>query len=166
MRARLLVLLAGAAALGGCAYGYGSPYGGMSVGVSSGYYGGYGGYYGGYGGYGGYSQYGSPYGYIGTAYGVPYGYGYQPYYGWYDNYYYPGTGMYVYDSYRRPRLMSDSQKRYWAERRERATTPTTTTRTRTTARKERPALRENWSAFKTKATTSTSSDRRTRRNRD
>jgi hypothetical protein len=161
MRARFLALLAASAALGGCAYGYGSPYGGMSVGVSSGYYGGY-------GGYGGYSSYGSPYGYIGTAYGVPYGYGYQPYYGWYDNYYYPGTGIYVYDSYRRPHAMSDSQKRYWTERQQRVTSPTTTTTTtrdRRTARRERPALRENWSAFKTKAATTTSSDRRAKRDR-
>src|SRR4051794_19873007 len=96
------LLSASALALGRCAYGdlglgmgygdygYGSPY----------YSGGYGGYYGaGYGGYGGYG-YGSPY-YGGYGYGSPYG--------WYDNYYYPGTGIYVYDSYRRPRLMTSTQ---------------------------------------------------------
>ena len=33
-----------------------------------------------------------------------------PYYGWYDDYYYPGTGIYVYDSYRRPRTWNDDQR--------------------------------------------------------
>ena len=66
--------LAGALALGGCAYDDGYGYGGVSVG--SGYYGG-GGYY-------------DPY------YGPGY---YQPglYSGWYDGFYYPGSGYYVYD---------------------------------------------------------------------
>jgi hypothetical protein len=69
MRARLAILLAGAVALGGCAYGYGgygSPYSGLSVGV---------GYGSGYGGYGGYDSYygGYPYsGYGGYGYGAPY----------------------------------------------------------------------------------------------
>ena len=53
------------------------------------------------GGYGGYG-YGSPY------YGG-YGYG-SPYYGWYDDYYYPGTGYYVYDSYRRPHAVTTTQR--------------------------------------------------------
>ncbi|HET8535134.1 MAG TPA: hypothetical protein VFL74_06250, partial [Sphingomicrobium sp.] len=78
MRARLAILLAGTVALGGCAYGYGDygSYGGLSVGIGSGY-GGYGGYY-------------DPY-YDGYGYGG-YGYGYPSYYGWYGDYYYPGTG--------------------------------------------------------------------------
>ena len=87
---------AGALALGGCAYDtYGSPYGygygpysSLSVGV--GYGGGYGGYYG--------------------------GYGYDPF-GWYGDYYYPGSGIYVYDSYRRPHRWSSSQRDYWTSRR-------------------------------------------------
>jgi len=118
------------------------------------------------GGYGGLSV-----GYGGGYYDDGYyddGYYGDPYYGWYDNYYYPGTGIYVYDSYRRPHAMSDSQKRYWTERQQRVTSPTTTTTTtrdRRTARRERPALRENWSAFKTKAATTTSSDRRAKRDR-
>ena len=97
--------LIGGISLGGCAYdgyggyggygdGYGyAPYGGVSLGV--GYGGGYGDYYGGYGGYGGY--YGSPF-------------------GWYDDFYYPGTGIYVYDSYRRPHRWNDTQRRYWSQR--------------------------------------------------
>ena len=91
------LLAAGALALGGCAYdnyGYGyGPYSGLSVGV------GYGsGYYGGYGGYGGYYN------------------SYLPF-GWYDDFYYPGSGIYVYDSYRRPHVWSSSQRAYWSGRR-------------------------------------------------
>ena len=139
MRARLGILLAATVALGGCAYGYGgygSPYGGLSVGVSSGY-GGYG--YGGYGGYGGYYD---PYGYGGYG-----GYG-SPYYGWYGDYYYPGTGYYVYDSYRRPHRWSDSQRRYWTHRRDSAlsTSRSSTTSTATTSQQQ-SAIRENWSGF-------------------
>jgi hypothetical protein len=87
--------LVGGVALGGCAYdtyggggGYGyGPYSGLSVGV---------GYGGGYG-------YGSPY--YSDYYGSPFG--------WYDDFYYPGTGIYVYDSYRRPRMWNDRERRYW-----------------------------------------------------
>ena len=99
------LLAAGALALGGCAYdyyGYGyGPYSGLSLGVGygGGYYGGYGGYGGGYyGGYGGYYSSWSPF-------------------GWYDDFYYPGSGIYVYDSYRRPRVWSSSQRSYWTSRR-------------------------------------------------
>ncbi len=96
--------------LSGCAYGmYGDPYGygygphsGVSVGV--GYGGGYGGY--GYGGYG----YGYPY-----AYG--YGYGYGDPFGWYGDYYYPGTGIYVYDHNHNRHQWSDQQRHYWEQRR-------------------------------------------------
>ncbi|MEO5773098.1 MAG: hypothetical protein ABIQ32_03135 [Sphingomicrobium sp.] len=95
-------------------YGYGS-------GVSIGYGNGYGSPY----GYG----YGDPYGAYG--YGSPYGgYGYaSPYYGWYDDYYYPGTGYYVYgrsgDRYR----WSDAQRRYWEQHR-------------------RDGVRDNWSGYR------------------
>ena len=143
------LLAAGALALGGCAYGdlglgmgYGSPYGGYGYGSPYGGYGygnpyygssisiGYGSSYGGYypysryGGYGGYGSYGG------------YGYG-SPYYGWYDNYYYPGTGYYVYDSYRRPHVMSTTQRQYWTTRSPSLRT-TTSTRTR---------VQPNWSGF-------------------
>jgi hypothetical protein len=147
MRARLAILVAGAAALGGCAYGYGgygspyggygSPYGGLSVGVSSGY-GGYG--YGGYGGYGYnncYSPY-APYGGYGSYYGGC-NVGYDPFWGWNSGYYYPGTGNYVYDRYRRPHVWSDAQKRYWSERRERALK---------TGKVKENAIRDNWDSFK------------------
>jgi hypothetical protein len=117
MRIPLISLVAaGALALGGCAYGgvgigYGDPYSSYGYGNQYGYGGGYGGYGYNSGGYG-YGGYGSPYGY-GAGYG-------SPYYGWYNNYYYPGTGYYVYDSYRRPIRWSDSQRNYWLERQQRA----------------------------------------------
>ncbi len=159
MHARLAVLImAGSAVLGGCAYGYGgygSPYGGVSVGVGyGGGYGGYGGYsgYGGCydpysaaGGYGGYDYYGYPsggYGYGSCGYGGygAYGYG-DPYYGWYGDYYYPGSGYYVYDRYRRPHVWNDTQKRYWTERREQAL------KSGGASRQSAPPPAENWSGF-------------------
>lgn len=83
------LVAAGALTLGGCAYGgYGS---GVSFGVGAGG----GGYYGDYG----------------------YGYGYgDPYFGWYDNFYYPGTGVYVYDRDRHPHAWNDRQRNYWMGR--------------------------------------------------
>lgn len=89
-RKSLAAMFAGLMALGGCTDGYG--YSGVSVGA--GYGGGYApGYYGG-------------------------GYGYAPsYFGWYDNFYYPGTGVYVYDRYRRPYRWNDGQRAYWEGRR-------------------------------------------------
>jgi hypothetical protein len=117
------LLAAGALALGGCAYG--------DVGLGMGY-GGYGGYYGSgygypYGPYGGYGTYPGYYG--GFGYGTPY-------YGWYDNSYYPGTGVYVYDSYRRPHVWNDRQRHYWTTRdRSIRTSGTVTTR------------QQNWSGF-------------------
>ena len=154
------LLAASALALGGCAYGdlglgmgYGDPYYG---------YGGYGSY-GGYGGYGGYG-YGSPYygygygggptisigygNYYGSRYSPYYGgYGYgSPYYGWYDNYYYPGSGYYVYDSYRRPHVMTTTQRQYWSSRSPSLRTNTTATTTR---------VQPNWSGFDRRTTTYT-----------
>ena len=126
MRISTLMLAGSALALGGCAYG------GLGVGL------GYGSGYGGYGSYGyGSPYYGYGYGspYYGGYYGSSYGYG-SPYYGWYDNYYYPGTGYYVYDSYRRPRVMTTSQRTYWSTR----SPALTTTSTKTT-------VRPNWTAF-------------------
>ena len=67
-------------------------------------YGGYGyGNYGGYGSYGGYGGYGGYYG------------GYDPF-GWYGDFYYPGTGIYVYDRTRNRHVWSDDQHRYWRRR--------------------------------------------------
>lgn len=40
-----------------------------------------------------------------------------PYYGWYGDYYYPGTGIYVYDRYRVGRRWSDADRAYWQSRR-------------------------------------------------
>jgi hypothetical protein len=115
------LLAAGALSLGGCAYGYG----------------GYGGY-GGFGGYGGSSiSIGYSSGYYDPWYGG-YGYGYgSPYYGWYDNFYYPGTGYYVYDTYRRPHRMSSRQQSYWSRRSPALRTSGTT----------HHRVRANWSGF-------------------
>ena len=57
--------------------------------------------------------------------GYGYGYGYDaydrdwgdPYWGWYGDYYYPGVGIYVYDSQRRQHRWNDGQRRYWESRR-------------------------------------------------
>jgi hypothetical protein len=95
-------LAAGALALGGCAYG--------DLGYGSGYYGGY--------GYGGPSfSVGLSSGYYSPYYGGHgYGYGYGSPFGWYDDFYYPGTGVYVYDTYRRPHVMTSRQRTYWSSR--------------------------------------------------
>jgi hypothetical protein len=105
LRLAALALVSGVA-LGGCAYGLGdpygySPYGGVSVGYGSGYGYGYDPYYSGYG-YGSYGGYGG-YGYGG--FGSPFG--------WYNNYYYPGSGFYVYDRHHRSRRMTDAERHYW-----------------------------------------------------
>jgi hypothetical protein len=105
LRTAAIALVAGLG-LGGCAYG---PYGGVGVGYGNGYYGNNG-YYDPY--------YGGGYGYSPYGYGAGYGYG-DPYYGWSNGFYYPGTGYYVYDQYRRPHRWSDDQRRYWESRRER-----------------------------------------------
>lgn len=111
------LLAAGALALGGCAYDYGY---------------GYGGYYGDYGYYAG-PYYGAGY-YGGGPY---YGYGYgQPYFGWYDDFYYPGVGIYVYDSSRHRRVWNDRERTYWTNRQQTTRTSGQTVRTR-----------ENWSGF-------------------
>jgi hypothetical protein len=86
--------------LGGCAYDS---------------YGGYGGYGGGYSGVSFGVGYGGGYGYGDPYYGGGYGYYGSPF-GWYDDFYYPGTGIYVYDSYRRPHAWNDRQRRYWSQR--------------------------------------------------
>lgn len=83
--------LAGALALGGCAYDDGYGYGGVSVGT--GYYAG-GGYY------------------------DDYGYGPGGYGGWYNGFYYPGSGYYIYDRGGTRHRWDDGQRRYWEGRRQ------------------------------------------------
>jgi hypothetical protein len=146
--------LAAAAIVGlsACTTPYG--YGGVSVGANNGYYDPY---YGGYGYGGGYPSTGYGYGagYPGSGYGYGggypgygygygagypgYGYGYQPYWGWNDNFYYPGTGLYVYDTYRRPHRWTDAQQRYWTALRDRAVATSTTSTP--------VVVRENWNDF-------------------
>lgn len=114
-----LVVLAASAGLAGCTTL--GPYGGIGVGVGSGY--------GGYGGYG-YDPY-----YAGYGYGS--GYGYNPY-GWYNGYYYPGAGYWVYD----PRGNRHPVERdaYWSN----------VLRRMIEARRAQgmtAAAKENWSAF-------------------
>lgn len=92
-----LVALAASAALAGCTSM--GPYGGIGVGVGSGY--------GGYGGYG-YDPYYAGYGYRSA-------YGYNPY-GWYNGYYYPGNGGWVYDRDRNKREMTPAERAYWEAR--------------------------------------------------
>lgn len=132
MRTRVALLAAAAAAtLGGCAdYGYGS-YSGLSLGLGYG-----GGYYSPYD-YG-YSPYGYGYGYSPFDYGGWYD---EPYFGWYDGGYYPGSGVYVYDSYRRPYRWNDQQQRYWTQRQQSVMT------TANTRNYRQPQFRENWSGF-------------------
>jgi hypothetical protein len=107
----------GVLALGGCAYGslgYGASFG------SGGFYGDYG--------------YSSPY----YGYG---GYG-SPYWGWYDDFYYPGTGIYVYDRHRRRHVWNDRQRRHWTGRRDAVVSTSGS----------RPVTRENWSGFNRQST--------------
>lgn len=122
------LIAAGALTLGGCAYG--------DLGYGIGYGGGYGSY--GYGGYG--YDYASPY------YG---GYG-SPYFGWYDDFYYPGTGYYVYDSYRRPHVWNSRQRSYWMSHQ----TSGTTTKS------------ANWTGFSRRSTTSNEAVERQHRYRN
>lgn len=109
---------------GACAGGYGYGGGGLGYGYADGY---------GYDGYG-YDGYGFA------------GAGYAPgYFGWYNNFYYPGTGVYVYDRDRRPFRWNDTQRRYWEGRRGAgANYPGG----RAEYRRDRPALRDNWTAFR------------------
>jgi hypothetical protein len=99
---------------------------------------GYGGLSVGYGSVGYYDDYYDPY-YGGGYYGSRYG-SYTPYYGWYNNFYYPGTGYYVYDRYRRPHRWNDQQQRYWMDRQR--------TFRNYGNRQEYRELRDNWQGFR------------------
>ena len=104
----------------GAGYGYGSPYYGAGYGYGSPYYSGFG--------------YGSPYyGGFGSGFGMP-----LSYYGWYNNYYYPGTGYYVYTRDGSRQRWSDAQRRYWESRR---------------AQVKAEEVRENWTAYRQPNTT-------------
>ncbi|GLI97230.1 peptidase [Sphingobium sp. BS19] len=89
----IFIGLASLLALGGCAYDDGYGYGGMSVGT----------------------------GYAGDYYGPasygPGGYGNAGYGGWYNDFYYPGTGYYVFDRGGRRHRWNDGQRSYWEGRR-------------------------------------------------
>lgn len=104
-------ILVSGMSLGGCAT-YGDGYG---FGYGSHRYGGY-----------GYSGYGPS---------ISIGIGTGNYYGWNGGYYYPGTGYYVYDRYRRPYRWNGYQQRYWTDRQN------------YWRHHHRRGLRSNWSYF-------------------
>jgi hypothetical protein len=66
------------------------------------------------------------YGYGGVGYSAAWG---DPYWGWYGDYYYPGTGIYIYDTHRRRLAWNDDQRRYWEGRRQSWHGPGTAART-------------------------------------
>lgn len=47
------------------------------------------------------------------------GFSADPYWGWYGDYYYPGTGFYVYDRSNRRHRWNDTQRGYWQGRSQR-----------------------------------------------
>jgi hypothetical protein len=127
-----LVILAASAGLAGCTTL--GPYGGVGVGVGSGY--------GSYGGYG-YDPY-----YAGYGYGS--GYGYNPY-GWYNGYYYPGSGYWVYDRDKNRRPLTAAERAYWNERiKERMRERRGLNGATSTA-----AVKENWTGFDRPTNTTT-----------
>ena len=83
-----------------------------------------------------YGGYGGGYGSYGTSSRVSVGYSNSPYWGWNDGYYYPGTGYYVYDSYRRPYRWNQVQQRYWSGRQS------------VWRSHDRRQLRQNWREFR------------------
>jgi hypothetical protein len=62
-----------------------------------------------------YGAYPYDYGYGGVGYSAAWG---DPYWGWYGDYYYPGTGIYIYDVHHRRMAWGDDQRRYWEGRRQ------------------------------------------------
>jgi len=69
---------------------------------------------------------GHGHGYGGVGYSAAWG---DPYWGWYGDYYYPGTGIYVYDVHRRRSAWNDDQRHYWEGRRSGWHGPNGSTRT-------------------------------------
>ena len=61
------------------------------------------------------SSYDDGYGYSRVS--LAYGNAYPSYYGWYDNYYYPGTGYYIYDRSGSRYRWNDRYRTYWEARR-------------------------------------------------
>lgn len=109
------ILIAAGASLGACTH--------------DGYYGG--GLAIGYGNAGYYDPYYDDWGYYSSS----------PYWGWYDGYYYPGTGIYIYDRWRRPIRWSDHHRRYWTGRH-------AYWRGRGDFREDRREFRDNWRDFR------------------
>jgi hypothetical protein len=62
---------------------------------------------------GGCSDRGYGYGGVEVGYNASWG---DPYWGWYGDYYYPGTGYYVYDRQNRRHRWNDGQRGYWEGR--------------------------------------------------
>ena len=65
---------------------------------------------------GGCTDEGYGYGYTGVSVGYDAAWG-DPYWGWYDDYYYPGTGVWVYTRDRHRHRWNDRQRNYWEGRR-------------------------------------------------
>jgi hypothetical protein len=104
-RLRLFVLLAASAAgLSACADDYGYGYG-MSAG------------YGPRGGYACDPNYYDCRGYGYDSYADYGGYYGDPWYGWYGDYFYPGVGLFVFDSFGHRFRMDRDQHRFWEGRR-------------------------------------------------
>ena len=78
-------------------------------------------------------------------------------YGWYGDYYYPGTGYYVYDSYRRPYAMTTTQRQYWTSR---------SPALRTSIDRPATTIKPNWSAFNQRQTARRRRVRRAQRSPD
>jgi hypothetical protein len=78
------------------------------------------------------SQRGYGYSSVSVGYNASYG---DPYWGWYGDYYYPGTGIYVYDRKRNRHRWDDGQRGYWENR-------------RSNWRGDRRGMRENWNGFR------------------
>ena len=97
---RIAALGAAGVTLSGCTYDLGLGY--ASDGYGTGYYD-----CDPYGGFDNYYDCDNGYGFSNIGYGG----------GWYDNYWYPGHGFFLFDSYGRRFAMRDNHRRYWGERR-------------------------------------------------
>lgn len=107
-----LLSLIGGLAFGTAACTDGFGYGGASLGYGSAYY-------------------ADPY-FAGGGWGGGLAPGFGGPFGWYNDFYYPGTGVFVYDRYRRPFRWNDAQRRYWQGR----------------PGWNAPGARANWNAFR------------------
>ena len=89
------------------------------------------------------SSYDDGYGYSRVS--LAYGNAYPSYYGWYDNYYYPGTGYYIYDRSGSRYRWNDRYRTYWE------------------ARRPSGRYRDNWSGYRREWRRERRDDRRDRR---